>query len=94
MILIDFRDFGPVAPRAYNREDLQEILASSQALLADFTPEDISEFLCDWTATLMWSAISEGSVDDTWYDRAVIVLCLRGLRGELQPKFLNFNSRD
>ena len=94
MIIVDFTEFGPVAPKAIDRHDLLEILASSQKLLDDFDEEHIGEFLCDTQAALMWAAISENMVDEEWYDRASIVLCMRGLRGEIAPKFLNFNAKD
>lgn len=94
MIVVDFRDFGPVPPHAVELADLRGILATSEALLADYDWATVAELLADWTAALMWQAISEQAMTDEWYQRAVTVICLRGLRGELQPKFLNFTSKD
>ena len=94
MIVVDFRDFGPVPPHAIEASDLRRVLEASEELLCDHDTEAVAELLADWTAALMWQAISEEVMSEEWYQRALAVICLRGLRGELQPKFLNFTSKD
>jgi hypothetical protein len=42
---------------------------------------------------LTWRSLEAQPVDDAWYSRALLLTCLRGLRGEIAPNFYYF-SRD
>lgn len=87
MVVINFTEFGPVAPHIVGSEVLAEVLASATDII-DSTPEAVlDEILDEWTTALTWRAFDPAPVDTDWYLRALLCVCMRGLRGEIAPKF-------
>jgi hypothetical protein len=77
---------GPVAPREYTARELRDILHSCETLLASGAPEDaLDDWLDKQETALTWRALDVELVDAEWYARAMLIECLRGLRGERAP---------
>ena len=85
MIIVDFHEYGPVAPRTIDPHELREIYRGCRAMMAEFEPDHIQELLEDWEIALAWSSTDGAPVAADWYTRALVVMCLRGLRGERAP---------
>jgi hypothetical protein len=87
MIVVNLQQIGPVAPKFCSPEELAVVYCVAQEILAD-TPEDVLlETLVEWETALTWDSISEEPVGEEWYYRALLVTCIRGLRGEMRPSF-------
>jgi hypothetical protein len=92
MVLINFAKFGPVPPRLVLKPELRAIYTGAQNLLADYSWEEVEHFIKDWEIALMWTSRSEQDVTDEWYTRALIIMCLRGLMGQIRPEFTWFTD--
>lgn len=57
----------------------------------DFSEDDLTQLLTDWEAALSYIATGSIEISDDWYIRALICICLRGLRGEECPNIINFS---
>jgi hypothetical protein len=55
--------------------------------MADTEQEILEEILVEWETALCWSAMDSEPVSEEWYYRALLVTCIRGLRGEMRPSF-------
>jgi hypothetical protein len=78
---------GPVPHRSVTRAELEATLEAAEEIMAD-TPEDhLDEILDSWETGLAWRSLEQTPVDDAWYLRALLLTCLRGLRGETAPSF-------
>jgi hypothetical protein len=93
MILMDFKEFGPVAARMIDKYELRKIYEGALAIMETYTETAVEEMLADWDMTLTWRSISEETVDDEWYSRALLSICLRGLRGERKPEWIEISAK-
>jgi len=91
LILVNLNHIAPVPPYQVSIEDLQQVLANCQAMFEDYLEEDLTQLLVDWEAALSYSALSGTMIAEDWYIRALICVCLRGLRGEECPNIVIFN---
>lgn len=92
--MIDFAQIGPVAPYLSSHADLVEVLAAAEQIMVSHTESDLDEVLDQWEMGLTWRSLDGTGVDDAWYVRALLLVCLRGLRGESAPKFTLLPGRD
>ena len=87
MVIVNLTDLGPVPHCWATREELAEIYAAAEAIMADTAEADLDAILDSWTTTLTWRSLEAQPVDEAWYTRALLVVALRGIRGESPPKF-------
>lgn len=85
--MIDFAQIGPVPPYLSSHADLREVLTAAEQIMATTTESDLDEILDQWEMGLTWRSLEAEPVDSAWYVRALLVTCLRGLRGETAPKY-------
>lgn len=85
--MVNLNLIGPVAPFLVSAQDLREVLATAEQILASTTESDLVTLLDSWETGLTWRSLDAEPVDSVWYVRALLVTCLRGLRGELAPKY-------
>ena len=88
LILVNLNHLAPVPPYSVTIEDLRQILFNCWDMYEEFEEEALTQLLSDWETALSYVTIQ--SVTDEWYIRAVICVCLRGLRGEECPNIINF----
>jgi len=86
MFMVNLTDIGPVAPFLASPADLQHIHAAAEEIYATTGEEELTQVLDSWETGLTWRSLDGTTVDDAWYCRALLVTCLRGLRGESAPK--------
>lgn len=86
MILVNLTDIGPVAPFLASPADLQAVYAAATDVWTTTGEEDLGRILDQWEQGLTWRSLDVEPVGDAWYCRALLVTCLRGLRGETPPK--------
>lgn len=86
MYMINLCDLGPVAPFLATPADLHDILAAAEEIYSTTTHAELTAILNRWETGLTWRSLDTQPVDDAWYCRALLVVCLRGLRGESAPK--------
>ena len=87
MICVNLQQIGPVPPRFCTREELTMIMSTAAEILAD-TPEDVlDQILDEWETALAWTSQDLRPVSEEWYMRALLLTCIRGLRGEMRPQF-------
>lgn len=84
--MVNLSDIGPVAPFLASPADLQHIYAAAEEIWQTTGEEELTRVLDQWETGLTWRSLDGTTVDDAWYCRALLVTCLRGLRGESAPK--------
>jgi hypothetical protein len=87
MVVVNLQQIGPVPHRWVSSEDLATILAAAEEILCDTDYDQLTQILADWETGLTWRSLDTRPVEDAWYTRALLVTCLRGLRGETAPVF-------
>ena len=87
MIVVNLQQIGPVPHKFCSREELAVVLATAEEIQRDTDPDTLTEILVEWETALTWDSIAAGAVGEEWYYRALLVTCLRGLRGEMRPEF-------
>lgn len=87
MVVVNLQQIGPVPHRFVSREDLACVLEAAEAIQADTPWAELTQILSEWETGLTWRSLEPTPVDEAWYTRALLVLCLRGLRGEMAPDF-------
>ena len=87
MVVVNLQQIGPVPHRMVATEDLVTILAAAEEIYTDTAEEELTQILADWETGLTWRSLETAPVEDAWYTRALLVTCLRGLRGETAPVF-------
>jgi hypothetical protein len=85
MILIDLHLLGLVPPCSATAAELAAVLACAEELEATTDPDVMATILTEWELALTWTSLSPDRVNEQWYYQALLVLCLRGLRGEMRP---------
>lgn len=90
MVVVNLQQIGPVPHRFVCAQELAIILESAEEIMRDTPESDLDAILCEWETGLTWRALEAQPVDDAWYSRALLLTCLRGLRGEIAPQFYWF----
>ena len=87
MIVVNLQQLGPVPHRFCSVAELAVILAVAEEIMATTDTDTLTEILVEWETALTWDSITEGPITEEWYYRALLVTCIRGLRGEMRPNF-------
>jgi hypothetical protein len=87
MIVVNLQQIGPVAPKFCEPEELAVIYQVSQEIMATTDADTLTEILIEWETALCWASLDTKPVSDEWYYRALLLTCIRGLRGEMRPNF-------
>jgi len=88
VIIVNFSTLANVPPQNVHKDVLAAVLYGCNKLLDESTYDELSDSLRDWEYELFSSEM----VDDDWYTRALVCMCLRGLRGESRPNILNISE--
>lgn len=92
MVVVNLQHVGPVPHRFVCREELATVLEAAEEIIRDTPESELDEILAEWETGLTWRALEATPVDDAWYSRALLLTCLRGLRGEIAPQFYYFST--
>jgi hypothetical protein len=87
MIVVNLQQIGPVPHKFCSTEELAVILETAEQIMATTELDTLTQILVEWETALTWDSITAGSVGEEWYYRALLVTCIRGLRGEMRPCF-------
>ena len=63
-------------------------------ILDDTDQDQLAEILTEWETALTWRSLDVAPVDEEWYYRALLLTCLRGMRGEITPQFYTISKDD
>ena len=92
MVIIGFASIATdIAPRMFSSFELGLILRGAEQCLEDYSTEAVDAMLVDWETTLLWSLLHGEPQTAEWYMRALLIVCMRGLRGEIRPDFTWIN---
>jgi hypothetical protein len=94
MVVVNLQQIGPVPHRFVSRAELDIVLTSAEEIIRDTPESELDEILNEWETGLTWRALEVAPVDESWYTRALLLTCLRGLRGEIAPQFYWLNNLD
>ena len=94
MVIVNLQQIGPVPHRFVSREELATILEAAEEIIRDTPWDELTPILGDWETGLTWRSLEAQPVDEAWYTRALLLTCLRGLRGEMAPQFYWLNKLD
>ena len=89
MIIVSFNQIANVPPQNVQGQVLRNILHDAQILIDNIDYTALTSSLIDWECDLF---MSSESPDQDWYTRALVCICLRGLRGETCPNILNISE--
>ena len=92
MIVVNLQQIGPVPPRFCNESELACVLETAEEIMAQTPDETLAEILTEWETGLTWASLEPGSVTEEWYYRALLLTCIRGLRGEMRPVWWNMTK--
>lgn len=87
MIVVNLQQIGPVPHKFCTREELAVVMETAELIMADTDYDTLAEILAEWETALTWASLDQDPVGEEWYYRALLVLCIRGLRGEMRPNF-------
>jgi hypothetical protein len=87
MHVVNLTEIGPVAPRFCTPEELTAVYSVAQEIMADVEPDILAQILGEWSTALTWSSLEPGAPSEEWYYRALLLTCIQGLLGQIQPKF-------
>jgi len=87
MIVVNLQQIGPVPHKFCSAEELAVVLSVAEEISRDTDWDSLTEILTEWETALTWRSFEQPAVDEEWYYRALLVTCLRGLRGEMRPVF-------
>jgi hypothetical protein len=87
MIVVNLQQIGPCEPRFCEPEELAVVLEIAQDIMDTTETDVLTQILEEWETALCWRSLDTEPVDDEWYYRALLLTCIRGLRGEMRPVF-------
>ena len=87
MIVVNLQQIGPSEPRFCEPAELTVIYTIAQDIMAATDTETLDSILNEWETALCWRSLEQEPVTDEWYYRALLLTCIRGLRGEMRPCF-------
>ena len=85
MIVVNLQQIGPVPPRFCNESELACVLETAEEIMAQTPADELDQILTEWETALTWDSLTDGPVTEEWYYRALLLTCIRGLRGEMRP---------
>lgn len=94
MIVVNLQQIGPVPHKFFSRQELREVLEVACNVMNDTDREVMDQILTEWEIALTWVALDDVPITDEWYYRALLVTCIRGLRGEMMPQFYTITKDD
>jgi len=74
-------------PRFCEPAELAVILDVAEEIMATTDADTLTDILVEWETALCWRSLEVDPVGDEWYYRALLLTCIRGLRGEMRPVF-------
>ena len=88
MIVVNLQHCGLVPHKFCSKEELAVVLGVAEEILADEPDDEVmTQILSEWETALIWDSIRDRAVTSEWYYRALLLTCVRGLRGEITPQF-------
>ena len=87
MIVVNLQQLGPVPPKFCSPEELACVRETAEEIMATTPADVLAEILVEWETGLTWDSLTDHPVTEEWYYRALLVTCIRGLRGEMRPVF-------
>ena len=87
MIVVNLQQIGPCMPRFCEPAELAVILSVAEEIMCDTEDDVLTTILTEWEIALCWTSLEPGTLEDEWYYRALLLTCIRGLRGEMRPVF-------
>ena len=87
MIVVNLQQIGPVPHKFCELEELTVVLAVAEEIMATTETDTLTQILVEWETALTWDSLGHQAVTEEWYYRALLVTCIRGLRGEMRPVF-------
>jgi hypothetical protein len=87
MVIVNLNSIGPVPHRFVGLAELDATRQAAEEIIADTPESELDTILDEWEMGLTWRSLEQTPVDDAWYLRALLLTCLRGLRGETAPSF-------
>ena len=87
MIVVNLQQIGPCMPRFCEVEELAVVLSVAEEIMRDTEEEALTTILTEWEIALCWASLEPGTLTEEWYYRALLLTCIRGLRGEMRPVF-------
>ena len=87
MFVVSFDQICAVPPARVSEPRLQEILSACENLIRCVPDQELADTIDRWQTALIWQSLEPRGLDGSWYDTALFVTCLRGLRGESAPDF-------
>ena len=87
MVVVNLQQIGPVPHRFVTGAELTTVLEAAEEIIDDTPWDELTPILAEWETGLTWRALEAQPVDEAWYTRALLLTCLRGLRGEMAPDF-------
>ena len=87
MVLIDLSHVAPVAAHMATQAELTAVIQAAEALCAQYTEAELDQLLDQWETTLMWAGLGAEPHTAAWCQRALLLTCLRGIRGEIAPQW-------
>jgi hypothetical protein len=94
MIVVNLQQLGPVPHRFCSAEELRCVMETAEEIMDQTETDVMTEILADWETALTWDSLTHKPVTEEWYYRALLVTCIRGLRGEMRPNFYTIPPRD
>jgi hypothetical protein len=92
MVIVNLNRIGPVPHRFVGLAELEATREAAEEIIADTPESELDDILDSWEMGLTWRSLDAAPVDDAWYLRALLLTCLRGLRGETAPSFYWLNQ--
>jgi hypothetical protein len=92
MVIVNLNQIGPVPHRFVGLAELEATRQAAEEIIADTPESELDTILDEWETGLTWRSLDAAPVDEAWYHRALLLTCLRGLRGEISPSFYWLNQ--
>jgi hypothetical protein len=87
MIVVNLQQIGPCMPRFCEPAELAVVLEIAEEIMDTTEPDCLVDTLIEWETALCWRSLEVDPLTDEWYYRALLLTCIRGLRGEMRPVF-------
>lgn len=84
----DLTEFGSTNLQAISQAEMRELLRGAEVLIDNHPAEEIDQLIQDQTRNLQREADRRG-ISDYWISRAVLLVALKGLKGQEIPWHLD-----
>ena len=89
MIIVSFNDIADVPPQNVRPDVLSNMYQNCLRLVDEVPYDDLTTSLMEWELDLFCNS---NNVNEDWYTRALVCICLRGIRGDSRPNILNISE--